>query len=550
MQKVNTKKKIILAIIGLLILIVIALLIGRFTFSYLGADIGEDVKNEGEITASGDTIIFSKGNNLSLSATTDNFNATSGNLTDTTNPSVRLIASSKTNEASATYYAGIRILKNTFTYSSGTTAELILTVRDETGALVTTSSDDLNYVTVNGISGFDITGKTGAFNISSKHPINTNSSTSGTTHTWTFTLTFINLETDQSINENATLDMDVVLQKDEIMPPTLAELCSGMTFAECIKEVVYTADGENGLYYHDGVETYINADQEAGDNSYRYSGASESVNNYVCFGSDAEACPNEYLYRIIGVFDENSDGEYNVKLIKADYTTSAMLGTNGRDYYGNYNYTISYYKGSMDTSTIAGYRWNYDTSVSSTGSNNWTTSELNKINLNTNYLNYLGSSWSPMIEDSIWYLGGFNNDEYRNYNVKQFYAGERDSIGYGSNPTTYGPENANGNSTKIGLMYPSDYGYAAYPDAWTTNLGSYSSSAIKENNWLYMGLAEWLIVPSSSHSNYVFRLNDSGTLYSSNAFNGSSVRPVFYLKSNISYASGNGTKDSPFRIGV
>ena len=122
MQKVNTKKKIILAIIGLLILVIIALLIGKFTFSYLGADIGEDVKNEGEITASGDTIIFSKGNNLSLSATTDNFNATSGNLTDTTNPSVRLIASSKTNEASATYYAGIKISKNTFTYSSGTTA--------------------------------------------------------------------------------------------------------------------------------------------------------------------------------------------------------------------------------------------------------------------------------------------------------------------------------------------------------------------------------------------------------------------------------------------
>ena len=531
MQKVNTKKKIILAIIGLLILVVIALLIGRFTFSYLGADIGEDVKNEGEITASGDTIIFSKGNNLSLSATTDNFNATSGNLTDTTNPSVRLIASSKTNEASATYYAGIRISKNTFTYSSGTTAELILTVRDETGALV---------------------GKTGAFNISSKHPINTNSSTSGTTHTWTFTLTFVNLETDQSINENATLDMDVVLQKDEIVMPTFADLCredNSNTFA-CKIATAYTIDGENGLYYHDEVGDYTNADQEAGDNSYRYSGA--DPNNYVCFGSDAASCPDEYLYRIIGVFDEDGDGEYNVKLIKADYTTSAMLGIDGRDYKGNYSYSTSNYKGSMDTSTIAGYRWNRDTSVNSYGSNNWTTSELNKINLNTNYINYLGSSWSNMIEDSTWYLGGMTS--YSN-TVKSFYTGERNNAAYGSNPTTYGPGNANDNSTKIGLMYPSDYGYAAYPDAWATYLSSYGSLTITQNNWLYMGLYEWTLTPNSSSSYLVFSLYYSGYLTTGNAamagaLSGYSVRPVFYLKSNISYVSGDGTKDSPFRVGV
>ena len=308
---------------------------------------------------------------------------------------------------------------------------------------------------------------------------------------------------------------------------------------------MYTTDGENGLYYHDGVGTYTNADQEAGDNSYRYSGA--DPNNYVCFGSDAETCPDEYLYRIIGVFDEDSDGEYNVKLIKADYTTSDMLGTDGRDYYGNYSYSTSYYKGSMDTSTIAAYRWNYDTSVSSLGSNNWTTSELNKINLNTNYINYLGNSWSPMIEDATWYLGVMTSSINT---AKSFYTGERNNAGYGSNPTTYGPENANGNSTKIGLMYPSDYGYAAYPDAWTTNLYLYNSSTIKENNWLYMRLYEWTMTPSSSAFSIVFFLSYSGFLHSSHAYSGYSVRPVFYLKSNISYAGGNGTKASPFRIAV
>ena len=529
MQKV-TKRNIALAIIFLLILVVVALLIGNFTFSYLGADIGEDVNNQGETTASGDTIIFSKGNDLSLHATTDNFNATSGNLTDTTNPSARLIASSKTNNATATYYAGIRINENTFTYSSGTTADVILTVRDETGAILTASDDtNLSYVTVTdasgtSISGFDITGKMGVFNISMEHPISTTSSTSGTTQTWTFTLTFVNHTYDQSINENATLDMEVILQKDEI---NLGK------FAEYITQTLYTGtDGENGLYYHDA-----DLANGAGDNSYRYSGA--NPNNYVCFGSTESPCPEENLYRIIGVFDDDKDSNYQIKLIKSDYTTSAMLGTDGRDYGGTYSNSTSNYKGSMDTSTIAAYRWNYDSSVSSNGSNNWTTSEFNTINLNTNYWNYLGTTWQNLIAETTWHLGGMTTSSNT---AKAFYDGERGNGVYGSNPTTY--------SDEIGLMYPSDYGYAAYPDAWTTNLSDYNNSTITSNNWMYMGLIEWTITPNSSLSRRVLHVNNNGYLNVNYASNGYAARPVFYLKSNVQLEGGSGTSSDPYRLAV
>ena len=538
MQKV-TKRNIALAIIFLLILVVVALLIGNFTFSYLGADISDDVNTQGETTASGDTIIFSSGNTLSLHATTDNFNATSGNLTDTTNPSVRLIASSRTNSATATYFAGIRIYENTYTYSSGTTAEVILTVRDENGALLEASSDELPYVTVNGVSGFDITGKTGAFNIATEHPISTTSSTNGTTHTWTFTLTFVNLETDQSINENANLEMEVVLQQDRITIPTFAEICreeNSNTLA-CKVATTYTTDGAEGIYYHDGVGSYTNADQEAGDNSYRYAGA--DPNNYVCFGSVEETCPAENLYRIIGIFDDDKDSNYQIKLIKSDYTTSDMLGTDGRDYAGAYSYSISNHKGSMDTSTIAAYRWNYDTSVSSDGSNNWTTSEFNTINLNTNYWNYLGTTWQNLIAPTTWHLGGMTST--RN-TAKAFYDGERNNSGYGSNPTTY--------SDEIGLMYPSDYGYAASPDAWTNNLFNYDNSTITANNWMYMGLTEWTITPDSSLSNYVFVVDNYGSLSSNSAYIGYAARPVFYLESNVQLEGGSGTSSDPYRLAV
>ncbi len=545
MQKIN-KRTVTLGIIFLLILVVVALLIGNFTFSFLGADIGDDVVNQGETTASGDTIIFTSGNTLSLHATTDNFNATSGNLTDTTNPSARLIASSKTNEAASTYYAGVRINENTYTYSSGTTADVILTVKDESGENITTSSDNnLTYVTVTdasgaSISGFDITGKTGAFNIVAEHPISTTSSTIGTTQTWTFTITFVNYTYDQSINENATLDMEVILQKDEITIPTFADICreeNSNTLA-CKVATTYTTDGENGLYFHDGQGTY--GAQEAGDNSYRFSGA--NLNNYVCFGPGAEAegtCANDNLYRIIGLFDDDKDGNYQIKLIKSDYVTSAMLGTDGRDYNGAYSDPTSDYKGSMDKSTIAGYRWNYDTSESSNGSNNWTTSEFNKINLNTNYWNYLGTTWQNLIEETTWHLGGMTSM----WNTaKAFYDGERNNAGYGSNPTTYTDE--------IGLMYPSDYGYAASPDAWTTDLADYGNSTITSNHWMYMGLVEWTITPDSSDSYSVFIVSNSGLLGSSYAVNGFAARPVFYLESNVSLQGGSGTSSDPYRLAV
>ena len=308
-------------------------------------------------------------------------------------------------------------------------------------------------------------------------------------------------------------------------------------FSDYIINDIYTEDGENGLYYHDGIGSYNNASQEAGDNSYRYAGA--NPNNYVCFGSTAATCPNDNLYRIIGVFDDDKDTNYQIKLIKADYTTSGMLGTDGRDYYGTYPYSTSNYKGSMDTSTIAGYRWNYDTSVSSGGSNNWTTSEFNTINLNTNYWNYLDTTWQDLIATTIWHLGGMTSSSNT---VKEFYDGERNNTGYGSNPTTYTDE--------IGLMYPSDYGYAANPDAWTKDISDYDSSTIKSNNWLYMGLYEWTITPRSSRSNLVSSVNYFGNLSIDVANTGYAARPVFYLKSNVALQGGNGTSNDPFILAV
>ena len=505
MTKENIRK-LLLAIIFVLILIVIALFIGKFTYSYLGPAPTDELTGTGEVTPSGDTIIFSKGNDLSLSASTDNFHTGSGNLTDTTNPQVRLIASSDTNNASTTYFAGIRIYENTYTYSSGTTADVILTVKDESGENITTSSDNsLSYVTVTdasgtSISGFDITGKTGAFNIVAEHPISTTSSTTGTTQTWTFTITFVNYTYDQSINENATLDMEVILQKDEILPPTLAEVCSGKSMAECIATQLYTTDGENGLYLHDGAGTYTNSDQEAGDNSYRFSGA--NPNNYVCFGSTESPCPVENLYRIIGVFNDQ------IKLLKTAF-------------YGN-------------------YAWDVD------GDSTWDESTKPDIytTLNTTYYNTIPAEWQNLIAESTWQVGGMDYSETNT--AKQYYDVE---VGIGQSGYV--------ETMKIGLMYVSDYGYGASPENWQTSLYHYNNDTNLLNNWMLGGIGDWTISRVDYQEPYFahyisFEHTDgsAGRVYFSNAYYGSSVRPVFYLNSNVEYNGGTGTESDPFTLVV
>ena len=514
------KKNKLLYFLGVLIIGVFIVLIVRVTYAFLGANINEARENVVVDSDTTDNLQFSIGDPLVINATPTTLPKNGANLVDESVATATLLANSTNDTAEYSYYVYFTISNNTFTYTDGSTPEIILTVTGPDGNPVT-NIEGLTYGTFNGVAGFDVTTQNGTFTVASNYAITASSSTDATKHDWTFTLTYLNLSFDQSGNYGNSMTTEIIIQQEE-MKPTLANYITSL----------YTTDGENELYLHD-----TDLANGAGDNSYRYSGA--NPNNYVCFGSTESPCPEENLYRIIGIFDDDKDGNYQIKLIKADYTTSDMLGTNGRDYAGAYSYSTSNYKGSMDTSTIAGYRWNYDTSVSQFGLNNWTTSEFNKINLNTNYWNYLGTTWQNLMAETTWHLGGMTS--YNN-TAKAFYDGERNNVGYGSNPTTYTDE--------IGLMYPSDFGYAASPDAWATNLGSYNNSTITANNWMYMGLTEWTITPYSSGSYNVFSVRNNGNLSSASALNGRSARPVFYLESNVALQGGSGTLSEPYTLAV
>ena len=289
----------------------------------------------------------------------------------------------------------------------------------------------------------------------------------------------------------------------------LTYICTtGTNLANCIKSQ-YTSQGSNGIYYH--TSSLANS---AEDNSYRYAGA--EPNNYVCFGSTSSTCPNDNLYRIIGVFDSE------VKLIKADYTTTTMTGSGG-NYAGAYSSTSTYYKGSMNTSNIANYYWDYS-------SNAWSSIGLNTTNLNNTYLSYIGTTWSNKIATHTWYVGGY---DIPTSSPKRFYYAE-------SSGTTY--------SAKIGLMYVSDYGYAASNTYWTTNMTSYDSAI--NNNWMYMGLYEWTITRDVGKAGISYMVLDTGRLSLSEvySYDNFAVRPCFYLTSSTTYISGSGTSSDPLRI--
>ena len=603
MEKVNGRK-LSLIFIFILILLVIALLVGKLTFSYLGPTLGEDLSNEGEVTASGDTLIFTKGSNLSLSATTDNFQTGGSNLSSTTNPKVKLVASSKTNSASATYYVGVVINSNSYTYTtSDNTAEVILTIKDENGNNVTSEVDGLTYVTSGGVSGFDVTGKTGLFNIKTDYPISTTSSSTGTTHTWTFTLTFVNLGTDQSDNENASMDLDIYLQKAKV-PTTVAEACtSGDNLADCIVNLSNKSSaGATKIYHHDGtLKNGIN------DDSYRYAGGDyvltdagkatgattmlgydetvtkalidfhcngtkqyvgyggcsssqthyylikgdttqyqtynealnasvekgyltkDNVKNFVCFGSAASTCPTENLYRIIGVFNNQ------VKLVKWDYAKSSLLGTDG-DF--SQEYTSKYFSGEQGESPSSNslYYWN------NAGTNTWSESNLNKINLNTNFVNNIGTIWAKKIATTTWKVGGGSSANIQTSIPTIAYQYE---VGSSASTTTY--------EAKIGLMYVTDYEFAANPNSWTL-VGYNSSDATKDyrfskgENWLYGGGWDWIISRYSDYATVAFYVTSGGGVSDDSVTNSNAVRPSFSLESSTTYVSGSGSMSDPVRI--
>ena len=519
------------------IIIVVALLVLSIgiTFAYFIAKKGSGASANVNITASTvDDLKFNVSKeNLSLNINQFNFASGSGNITDTVTATARLKANSTKKTAKYNYYVYFQIESNDYVYTTtDKKTEIVLSITGPNGEI--TSVDGLKYVSATNadgtvVKGFDITEqRSSVIKIADSFEISSTSSTNYTNQDWVFKVSFINLDTNQVENEGKKLTGKALIQQEKIITSISDVAKSGDALITAIQNLsIKSKPSYAGLYHHDASLT-----NGAGDNSYRFAGA--NPNNYVCFGSDDTTCPTENLYRIIGLIDGK------VKLIHANGATTDMLGTD-EGYLSTYG-SASSYKGNGDLTKIGRYGWN------KTGNNTWSTSTTNTINLNNNFLTYLDSKntkWKNMIADITWYVGGMTQTNGYKSNAKTAYDYE---VGANKDATTTV-------TSKIGLMYVSDYYYGATPDYWT--LPGYNSSEndyrkATNENWLYTGLYEWTISRFSGDSSHAFRVHAGGHVLGRDVDDsrGLAVRPSFSLSSSIKFTSGEGTAVNPIRINL
>jgi len=498
-------------IISVVAIVALALTVITATYAYFNAQGGSATSTNLNVTTyTTDVFTFAAGDEINLEITQSNFASGKGNAVGSTFASATLTANNKTNTATEHYYLYLNIENNDFEYTvNNTTPELMLTITDSEGNEVT-DIEGLTHTTVTDakgatVSGYDITTKNREITTTSKKE-----------EKWNINITFVNYDENQNANAGKSMSAKVMIQKEE----------EKVFLADYVKSLYTGTQGENSIYYHDSSLT-----NGAGDSSYRYSGA--NPNNYVCFGTNTTPCPTDNLYRIIGVFGNN------VKLIKYDYATSALLGTDG-EYQGTGTPNSSYYKGSL--TTINTYYWN-----NSTKKNTWSESLLNKTNLNTNFINNIGTEWANKIATTTWKVGGNTYANIRDVIPATAYQNEI------VNPvTTNTTDNATEYSAKIGLMYVSDYGFGADPSAWTTTLynydGSVNGSTIRSLNWMHMGYYDWTLSRYADVSDTAFFVYNDGGVYDHRVYSDLAVRPSFNLESSITYVSGSGSASDPMVI--
>jgi len=343
--------------------------------------------------------------------------------------------------------------------------------------------------------------------------------------TWVPTAKFYNLTDNQSALAGSTFggkftieDVECNVKEDNTLSGKVLAKVSDSEYISSQDQSAYVVRHEEVI--HEGT-TY--------DAGVRYEGY--DPDNYVQFNGNEE-------WRIIGVFEGSTiglePGKQYTKIIK-----STSIGDYAWD-------DVSYYF-DEETQTYI---------IKDDVENDWENSSLNAY-LNGEYLS--GLSESNKIakyngDYSTWYLRGIENT---NANTLEWYIGERitgtpgykDGVAGNANATTTGA---------IGLMYPSDFGYAAYGEGCKYDGIEYGYNAqCSEVDWLIQFVVEfqqweWLISPDPRESNSVYFANGYYANVFGNCIIGDDeeeyefvIRPTLYLEADLT-ATGTGTKLDPY----
>ena len=240
------------------------------------------------------------------------------------------------------------------------------------------------------------------------------------------------------------------------------------------------------------------------ENGYRYEGS--DPNNYIQM---EKTDGTKETWRIIGLFPDGVNGEEVIRVRKVGYEQKAY-DTNITNHWPN----TTLYTYLKDTYTLTNYK--------------------NTVN----YKMYLGGA-----SDITSYKSQDLYDMERMLNNKGT-AGKTSQDSYNSTTIFTG---------SVGLMYPSDYGYAVLSSDCARTIEPYNYSktaACKNNNWLHQGSStrQWLINPNPSSAKNAFFVEPTGFL-DNRDFEGTALSyyfsPVMALKADV-VVTGSGTNSAPY----
>jgi len=286
--------------------------------------------------------------------------------------------------------------------------------------------------------------------------------------------------------------------------------------------------------------------QTAATTDYRYIG--DSPNNYITF--------NNETWRIIGVFDGKikiiRDERIMNTDIRWDYKKTG-IGSSTSDYGSNdwVDAQLMYMLNDNDIATHVAKKTDYTydgTNVYDASDNIIYQKGCKPVAVDgTVTYSCTANTWSlnstalSQVEDTIYYLGGTSSISGKS--ATDYYTFERGE-------TKYNDVRSTNWTGKVGLIYPSDYAYTfAYgvDDTCYSNAHSCNNST-PTSSWLYKSsYIQWTLAPLNGGAGYVFRVGSAGSVNDVNAYYAYGVRPVVYLRSDITL-TGSGTVDDKYEI--
>jgi len=163
-----------------------------------------------------------------------------------------------------------------------------------------------------------------------------------------------------------------------------------------------------------------------------------------------------------------------------------------------------------------------------------------------------------MVDNTVWNVGGQNWLEVMP--VKTMYSNERGTLSgknctasstYQGKPSCTDTVNRTNTWTGlVGLIYPSDYGYASTHKSCISDING-DDSTCKNNNWLRENEWYWTFTPLSVSTNAVcvWYVNPELSDRMNFAFASGGVRPSIYLSSNVQIIGGDGNT-TPYKLHI